>query len=83
MDILAQELTPQECRIEQKMTDSAAGVSKERKKIMSKLERLRESSPRFSIDRARLFTESFRETEGQHQTLRWAKALKHVAENMA
>ena len=34
------------------------------------------------IDRARYFTESFRQTEGEHLTLRWAKALYHVAENI-
>src|SRR5215472_1738730 len=36
--------------------------------------------PRVSLDRAVLFTESFRETEGQPLVLRWAKALKHFAE---
>jgi pyruvate formate-lyase/glycerol dehydratase family glycyl radical enzyme len=36
--------------------------------------------PRASIERAVLFTESFKETEGQPTVLRWAKALKHYAE---
>jgi formate C-acetyltransferase len=36
--------------------------------------------PRVSLDRAVLFTESFKETEGQPLVLRWAKALKHFAE---
>jgi pyruvate formate-lyase/glycerol dehydratase family glycyl radical enzyme len=35
--------------------------------------------PRVSLDRAALFTESFKETEGQPLVLRWAKALKHYA----
>jgi formate C-acetyltransferase len=38
--------------------------------------------PRVSLDRAVLFTESFRETEGQPLVLRWAKALKHFAEKV-
>lgn len=36
--------------------------------------------PRVTLDRAVLFTESFKETEGQPLVLRWAKALKHYAE---
>lgn len=36
--------------------------------------------PRVALDRAGLFTESFRETEGQPLVMRWAKALAHYAE---
>ena len=36
--------------------------------------------PRVSLDRSVLFTESFKETEGEPLVLRWAKALKHFAE---
>ena len=36
--------------------------------------------PRVALDRGVLFTESFKETEGQPLVLRWAKALKHFAE---
>ncbi len=36
--------------------------------------------PRVSLDRALVFTESFKETEGQPMVLRWAKALKLYAE---
>ncbi len=38
--------------------------------------------PRVSLDRAKLFTESFKETEGQPLVLRWAKALKWFAEKV-
>ncbi len=38
--------------------------------------------PRVTLDRAVLFTESFRETENQPLVLRWAKALKHFAEKV-
>lgn len=37
--------------------------------------------PRVSLERAVRFTESFKETEGQPLVLRWAKALKHFADN--
>jgi len=36
--------------------------------------------PRVALDRGVLFTESFKETEGQPLVLRWAKALKRFAE---
>lgn len=39
-------------------------------------------SPRVTLDRATYFTESFKATEGQPLALRWAKALKHVTENI-
>ena len=37
---------------------------------------------RVTLDRACLFTESFKETESQPLVLRWAKALKHFVENV-
>jgi pyruvate-formate lyase len=37
-------------------------------------------APRVALDRAVIFTETFKETEGQPLVLRWAKALKHYAE---
>jgi len=37
--------------------------------------------PRVALDRAVLFTESFQATESQPMVVRWAKALKHYAEN--
>ena len=39
-------------------------------------------SPRLSVDRAVLFTESLKETEGQPLIIRWAKAVKHFAEHV-
>lgn len=39
--------------------------------------------PRVALERAVFFTESFKETEGQPLVLRWAKALKHIAENIS
>ncbi|MDY0282097.1 MAG: pyruvate formate lyase family protein, partial [Salinivirgaceae bacterium] len=38
--------------------------------------------PRVTLDRAVYFTESFKVTEGQPLVLRWAKALKNIAEKM-
>ena len=39
--------------------------------------------PRVTLERAVCFTASFKATEGQPLVLRWAKALKHVAENIS
>lgn len=39
--------------------------------------------PRVTLERSVHFTESFRSSEGQPLVLRWAKALKHVAENLS
>src|SRR5512138_1323909 len=39
--------------------------------------------PRVALERAVYFTESFKATEGQPLVLRWAKALKHIAENIS
>lgn len=39
--------------------------------------------PRVALERAIYFTESFKTTEGQPLVLRWAKALKHIAENIS
>src|SRR5512136_2597395 len=39
--------------------------------------------PRVALERAVYFTESFKSTEGQPLVWRWAKALKHIAENIS
>ena len=38
--------------------------------------------PIIDVERAKYFTESMKQTEGQPLVLRWAKALKHIAENI-
>lgn len=39
--------------------------------------------PCIDVERAKLFTESMRRTEGEMLVLRWAKALKHMGETMS
>jgi formate C-acetyltransferase len=52
-------------------------------RIMRLYERVREAGrPGLAMERAVLFTESFKSTEGEPLVLRWAKALKHVVENI-
>jgi len=52
-------------------------------RILRLMEAIRgHGDPRLTVDRSVLFTESFKTTEGQPLVLRWAKALKHIAENI-
>ncbi len=46
------------------------------------LERRLHTRPEVCVERARLYTESMRETEGEPQVVRQAKALSHVLENL-
>ena len=43
---------------------------------------IRKEPIRMNIERAVLFTESMKQTEGENLSLRWAKALMHIAENI-
>ena len=70
-------LSPQEERIANKTVNN-----KGRERIYDILESFQGMTPYIDIERARYFTESMKRTEGQLLTLRWAKALKHVAENI-
>ncbi|MCG8617086.1 MAG: glycyl radical protein [Desulfobacterales bacterium] len=46
------------------------------------LAKIRQDSPKITVDRARLLTESFKITEGRPVVLRWARALEHILENI-
>lgn len=71
-------LTPQEMRIEGVQCDASEG----RERTFRRIEEIRQSPVVVCADRARLFTESFKATEGRPMVLRWALALKHIAENI-
>ncbi|MDR1656198.1 MAG: glycyl radical protein [Deltaproteobacteria bacterium] len=74
---LAYQLSPQEERI-------AAGAidQHDRPRPFKILDSFQGQTPAIDIERALYFTRSMRQTEGQPLTLRWAKALKHIAENI-
>lgn len=48
-------------------------------KILSSFQNQR---PKIDVERAKLFTDSFRETEGEPLILRWSKALLHIAKHI-
>ena len=52
------------------------------KRLFEILEGFDGMPPIIDIERARLFTASMKGTEGQPLNLRWAKALRHIAENI-
>src|SRR5512137_2750194 len=53
-------------------------------RVLRMFEAIRTSgTPRLTLERAVYFTESFKTTEGQPLVWRWAKALKHIAENIS
>ena len=71
-------LSPQEERLTAGTTGETAAP-----RVKRILERLSGTRPVIDIERALYFTESFRETEGEPLILRWAKAMRHIAENIA
>lgn len=75
-------LSPQEERIEKnggKVIFTGTGNKSRIEKIFSGFANSRSS---VDIQRAKYFTESFKQTEGETLVLRWAKALYHIAENI-
>lgn len=78
-------LSPQEERIEKNMGKIVflkENETVEKSRIERIFESFRNSASVVDIQRAKYFTESFKETEGQNLSLRWAKALYHIAENI-
>jgi len=71
---------------EQRLQDKIEGKEDKfratHKRVFTILESFDGVKPRIDVERAKYFTESMKETEGQALVLRWAKALKHIAENM-
>jgi formate C-acetyltransferase len=84
MSAAAEVLSPQEERIE---GEARIGlVSEDARRKRSRIHRIpegfRDQPIRLNVERARLVTESFKETEGQPLVLRWGRALAHVLREM-
>ena len=75
-------LSPQEARLQEEMAGQGAKYEKGRERVFRIMKSFQMLRPKIDVERAKYFTESMKQTEGQHLTLRWAKALKHIAENM-
>ncbi|MDQ7095283.1 glycyl radical protein [Desulfosporosinus sp. PR] len=73
-------LSPHEQRIQEEQLGKKNFAGRERVfEILTSFQNLR---PKIDVERGKYFTQSFIETEGQPLVLRWAKALKHIAENI-
>lgn len=75
-------MSPQEQRLYDKIEGKEDKFRQSHSRVFTMLERFDGQKPRIDIERALYFTQSMKETEGQPLVLRWAKALKHIAENM-
>ncbi|MBC8014423.1 MAG: glycyl radical protein [Sporomusaceae bacterium] len=73
-------LTPHEQRIleEQQGIQNFEG----RERVYDIFNSFKGERPKIDVERAKYFTESFKQTEGQPLILRWSKALRHIVENM-
>ena len=73
-------LSPQEYRLQEEQAGRDIYTGPMRPyKILKSIQTLR---PIIDVERARYFTESMKQTEGQMLILRWAKAMHHIAENI-
>ncbi len=72
---------------EERMANPGLGIDAEMRKGRERVYKILEDShlikPHINIERALYFTRSMKETEGEMLVLRWAKAMKHVAENIS
>lgn len=80
---MAQTCLSEQEQLLQDISDNKGNPLAEKHPRMFKLIEVFEGKrPFIDVERAVLFTESMRETEGELLVLRWAKALKHIGEKM-
>ena len=75
-------MSPHEKRLQDKMEGKEDQYRATHRRVFAILESFEGLRPRIDVERARYFTASMRVTEGEPLVLRWAKAMKHVAENI-
>jgi formate C-acetyltransferase len=75
-------LSPHEQRLQDKIAGKEDSFRKSHERVFNILDSFDGKRPRIDVERAKLFTDSMKETEGQPLVLRWAKAMKHVAEHI-
>ena len=75
-------LSPQEERIRKNKGKIVFYSSYGKSRAQKIYDSFSESKSYVDVQRAKYFTESFKETEGQPLPLRWAKALYHIAANI-
>ena len=73
--------TPQEEYL-QKLAAGNCDIRKGRERIYRIIDSYNGTKPAIDVERGLYFTESMKQTEGEMLVLRWAKALKHIAEKI-
>ena len=76
-------LTLQERHLQDQIEGKADRFSREHERAMRILESFQGQRPHIDVERAKYFTVSMKQTEGQALILRWARAMKHMAENIS
>ena len=74
--------SPHEQMVEDKINGKANPYRETHKRVFKILDTIEGLKPAIDVERALYFTKSMQTTEGQPLVLRWAKAMKHVAENI-
>lgn len=75
-------MSPHEKRLQDKIEGKEDLYRASHRRVFTILEAFEGQRPIIDVERARYFTASMRATEGEPLVLRWAKAMKHVAENI-
>jgi len=75
-------LSPHEQMVMDEIMGKESDYLKARVRVHTILKSFEGLRPIIDVERARYFTQSMRETEGQPLILRWAKAMKCIAENI-
>ncbi len=75
-------LSPHEERLMDKIEGKEDRFRQTHSRVFTILEGFENVRPVIDVERALYFTESMKQTEGQALVLRWAKAMKNIAENI-
>ena len=75
-------LSPHEERIRDRIEGKQDRFRRSHARAFAILDGFEGATPKIDVERALYFTQSFRQTEGQPLVLRWAKALRHIAQNI-
>ncbi|MBI9084378.1 MAG: glycyl radical protein [Desulfobacterales bacterium] len=75
-------LSPHEQMLQDKIEGKHSKYRESHARVFEILDTIEGLQPVIDIERAQYFTESMRKTEGEALILRWAKAMKHIAENI-
>ena len=75
-------MSPHERRIQDQIEGRQDRFRDSHQRVFTILDSIDRLKPVIDIERARYFTESMKKTKGQPLILRWARAMKHVAENI-